>query len=219
MCLYDKSRFPLTGWGMPFVNYFDSSVKIDNRAKGGRSTKTFISEKLWQPVADSLQAGDYVIMQFGHNDAANSAAHPARYASPEDYKKNLLVFITETRQKKATPILVTPVTRRKFDTNGKVEEGHAPYSKAVAEIAAKYKVPLIDLDRKSRELVQQMGPEGSKYLYMEFEPGENPIYPAGMKDNTHLTEFGARKMAEIVLSEIKAQNLELANYIVKGNKQ
>ena len=215
MCLYDKTRYPLTGWGMPFANYFDSSVVIDNRARGGRSSKSFMSEGLWKPIVDNLQEGDYVFIQFGHNDAANSKDHPNRYASPEDYKKNLIIYVTETRNKKANPVLVTPVTRRIFDASGKAEETHALYSKMVAEVAAEYKVPMVDLDSKSRELVQKLGPEFSKYLYMDFEAGENPLYPAGIHDNTHFNDFGARLMAEIVLREIKSLNLELAYRVVK----
>ena len=87
----------------------------------------------------------------------------------------------------------------------------------VAEVAAEYKVPMVDLDSKSRELVQKLGPEFSKYLYLDFEPGEEPLYPSGMHDNTHFSEFGARKMAGIVLSEIRSLKLELANHIVKPN--
>lgn len=215
MCLYDKTRFPLTGWGMPFANYFDSTVTIDNRARGGRSSKSFISENLWQPIAENLHEGDYVLIQFGHNDAANSKDHPNRYASPEDYKKYLAVYIAEARNKKANPVLITPVTKRKFDKDGKVEESHALYLKAMTEVAAAYNVPLIDLDGKSRELVQKLGPDFSRYLYMDFETGENPLYPAGMHDNTHFNEFGARKMAEIVIGEIRALHLELAGHIVK----
>jgi len=215
MCLYDKTRFPLTGWGMPFANYFDSSVVIDNKARGGRSSKSFMSENLWKHVVDNLEEGDYVFIQFGHNDAANSADHPDRYASPEDYKKNLIMYVSDTRNKKANPVLVTPVTVRKFDSSGIAQETHAPYSKMVAEVAAEYKVPMVDLDGKSREFVQKLGPDFSKYLYMNLEAGENPLYPEGIHDNTHFNDFGARKMAEIVLGEIRTLDLGLADHIVK----
>jgi|GEM_PF-1161005 len=158
MCPYDNNRYPQAGWGMPFARFFDSSVTIDNRARGGRSSKSFIDENLWKSIADSLKEGDYVLIQFGHNDAANSAAHPNRMVTPEVYGKYLARYITEARSKKATPVLITPVTKRKFDTNGRAMESHAPYSKAMAEVAASYKVPLIDLDGKSRELVKKWGP-------------------------------------------------------------
>ena len=215
MCPYPTGQFPQTGWGMPFENFFDSSVVIDNRAKGGRSTRTFLSENRWQPVADSLQEGDYVFIQFGHNDEAKEPQYAARYTSVPDYKINLIKFITETRAKKANPILVTPVTRMKFDKDGKQQETHVEYTAACYEIAKQYNVPLIDLDKKSRDLLQQFGADNAKMLFLQLDPGEHPNYPAGVKDNTHFNEYGARKIAELVLAGIKELNLELGDRIVR----
>jgi lysophospholipase L1-like esterase len=215
MCNYEPSRAPLTGWGMPFATFFDSSVVIDNRAKGGRSTRTFLSEGRWKPVADSAREGDYVFIQFGHNDEAKEPQYADRYTPVEDYKKNLIKFITEARSKKAIPVLVTPVTRMKFDKDGNITETHVEYTKAVYDIATEYKVPLIDLDKKSRELLQQFGPQNSKYLFMHLDEGENPNYPQGQKDNTHFNEYGARRIAELVLAEVRSLHLELAEHIRK----
>lgn len=214
MCLYDSSRAPLTGWGMPFVHFFDTTVTIDNRAKGGRSTRTFISENRWQPIADSLQQGDYVLIQFGHNDEAKEPKYADRYTPVPDYKKNLLKFITETRAKKAIPVLITPVTRMRFDKDGKIMETHTEYTNAVYEVGKQTGTPVIDLDKRSRELLQQFGADGAKNLFMQLVPGEHPNYPEGQKDNTHFNEYGARRIAELVLSEIKKLNLELADRIV-----
>jgi lysophospholipase L1-like esterase len=212
---YEPSRYPMQGWGMPFTYFFDSTVTVVNKARGGRSTRTFLSEGLWQPVYDSLKAGDYVFMQFGHNDEAKEPQYAARYTPVPDYRKNLLKFITETKSKKALPVLITPVTRMKFDAAGKALETHEEYSRAVREIAKQTNTPLLDLDRLSLQLVQQRGPAYAKDLFNQLEPGEHPNYPEGIKDNTHFSEFGARKMAELVLAEIKAQKLELANRVVQ----
>jgi lysophospholipase L1-like esterase len=217
MCLYEPSRAPLTGWGMPFAGFFDSTVVIDNRARGGRSTRTFISENRWQPVADSLSEGDYVLIQFGHNDEAKEEKYKDRYTTPEDYRRNLIRFITETRNKKATPVLITPVSRMRFDKEGRAQETHVEYSAIVMEVAKELNTPLIDLDKESRELMQKLGPEASKLLFMQLEPGEHPFYPEGSKDNTHFNELGARKMAQIVLAGIRALNLELAQRIFVKN--
>jgi lysophospholipase L1-like esterase len=214
MCEYETSRAPLTGWGMPFKYFFDSTVSIDNRAKGGRSTRTFISENRWQPIADSLHEGDYVLMQFGHNDEAKEEKYKDRYTPVADYKINLIKFIEESRAKKAIPVLITPVTRMRFDKEGKIEETHKEYSAAVWEVGKQLNVPVIDLDAKSRELLQQFGPINSKLLFMQLDSLEHPNYPAGQKDNTHFTEFGARRMAELVLAEIRILKLELADRIV-----
>ncbi len=214
MCEYTINRAPLTGWGMPFKYFFDSTVTVDNRARGGRSTRTFISENRWQPIADSLQEGDYVLMQFGHNDEAKDPQYKDRYTPVPDYKTNLIKFITETRAKNASPVLITPVTRMRFDKDGNIQETHKEYTAAVWEVGNAYKVPVIDLDAKSRELLQQFGPVNSKYLYMQLDSLEHPNYPSGQKDNTHFTEFGARRIAEIVLAEIRNLKLELAERII-----
>jgi lysophospholipase L1-like esterase len=127
--------------------------------------------------------------------------------------------VKESRNKKAVPVLLTPVARRKFDGNGQVEESHPLYSDAVRDVAKQNNVPLIDLDRKSQELLQQFGPEFSKYLFLQLQPGEHPNYPAGKDDNTHFSEWGARKMAQIVLAEIKTLKLDLANRVVRPKGQ
>lgn len=214
MCLYETNRTPLTGWGMPFANFFDSAVTIENKARGGRSTRTFISENRWQPIVDSLNEGDYVLIQFGHNDEAKEAKYKDRYTPVPDYKTNLIKFITESRAKKAIPVLITPVTRMSFDAAGKIKETHVEYSAAVWEVGKAYDVPVIDLDTKSRNLLQQFGPEYSKMFFMQLDSLEHPNYPAGQKDNTHFNEFGARRMAELVLAEIRNLKLELAERIV-----
>ncbi|RNI21971.1 rhamnogalacturonan acetylesterase [Rufibacter latericius] len=212
---YEPQRYPMQGWGMPFSYFFDSTVTVQNKARGGRSTRTFLSEGLWKPITDSLKEGDYVFMQFGHNDEAKEPQYAARYTPVPDYRKNLIKFISETRAKKAIPVLITPVTRMVFDASGKAQETHTEYSQAVRELARELKVPMIDLDRKSLELVQRMGPEHAKDLFNQLEPGEHPNYPEGIKDNTHFSEFGARKMAQLVLAEIRALKLPLADRIVK----
>jgi lysophospholipase L1-like esterase len=209
--------YPETGWGMPFTHFFDSTVVVDNRAKNGRSTRTFISENLWQGVADRLKAGDYVFIQFGHNDESKEKVD--RYTSPEDYKKNLIRFITETKAKNGYPVLLTPVSRRKFDAKGIAIETHSEYTPLVIEVAKAQNVPLIDLDRKSRELYQEFGEEDSKLLFLQLAPGEHPNYPEGTTDNTHFSELGARKIAQIVLCEIVGLKLDLANRIVKPVKK
>lgn len=202
-----RQTFPETGWGMPLGTFFDTTVVVDNRAQNGRSTRTFLAENRWQPIVDALQEGDYVFIQFGHNDEAEN--YPDRYTPPEDYRKNLVRFVTETRSKKANPVLLTPITRRRFDKDGRIQETHVAYSRVTVEVAAQYKVPLIDLDRMSRELVQQFGVENSKLLFLELAPGDHPNYPYGRHDNTHFTELGARKMAQLAVSQVVAQKLPL----------
>lgn len=213
MSVKEIKAYPETGWGMPFRYFFDSSVEVDDRAKNGRSTKSFIAEGLWQPVVDNLSEGDYVFIQFGHNDEGKQKI--GRYTTPDEFKINLAKYVTDARSKKAIPVLITPVSRRNFDNDGKIKETHPVYADAVREVAKELNVPLIDLDEKSKQLLQKFGPENSKWLFNYVEPDENPNYPEGKKDNTHFNELGARKIAEIVLAEIKNLHLELANRIYK----
>ena len=212
MSIKDPKAFPETGWGMPFVQFWDSTVTIVNRAKNGRSTKTFITEGLWKSITDEATEGDYVFIQFGHNDEAKEKVE--RYTTPDEYKSNLIKFISETRSKKANPILLTPVTRRRFDSTGKIMETHEIYSGLVREVAIAQKVPLIDLDKKSQELLQQFGRENSKWLFLQLNAGEHPNYPEGRNDNTHFNELGARLVAQLVLKEIREMKLELAEHVI-----
>jgi lysophospholipase L1-like esterase len=154
-------------------------------------------------------------MQFGHNDEAKEPQYKDRYTSVPDYKTNLQRFITETRLHKANPILVTPVTRMRFDKQGNVMETHKEYSAAVWEVGTANNTPVIDLDSMSRKLLQQFGQENSKLLFMYVDSLQNPHYPNGRKDWTHFNEYGARRMAELVLFEITKQKLPLADKISK----
>ena len=140
----ETKAYPETGWGMPFVNFWDSTVTVVNRAKNGRSTKTFISEGLWKSIVDEAKEGDYLIIQFGHNDESKDKAE--RYATPDTFKMNLTRFINEARNKKATPILFTPVSRRKFDKEGNAIETHTAYSALTKEVAKEQNVLFFDLE-------------------------------------------------------------------------
>lgn len=213
MSVKEVEDYPETGWGMPFAYFFDESVEVDNHAKNGRSTKSFIAENRWQPVEENLKPGDYVFIQFGHNDEVKSKV--GRYSTPEEYHANLSRFVRESRSRGAKPVLLTPVARRKFNEAGEVQGTHDQYSAIVRQVAAELQVPLIDLDQKSQTLLQELGPEKSILLYMHLEPGEHPNYPDGVEDDTHFNELGARKMAQLVLAEIRSLDLGLADRIVK----
>jgi lysophospholipase L1-like esterase len=212
MAIKEKRAYPETGWGMPFAIFFDSTIQIENRAKNGRSTKTFIGEKLWQNINENMKEGDYLFIQFGHNDESKEKTD--RYTTPEEYAANIVMFINVAKQKKVTPILLTPVSRRYFDAQGILKETHPVYSNVVRSIAISENVILIDADKLSSQLLQQFGDENSKLLFMHLDSLEHPNYPNGRKDNTHFNELGARKIAELVLSEIKIKVPNLAQHIV-----
>jgi lysophospholipase L1-like esterase len=213
----DKSvrAYPETGWGMPFKHFFDSTVRVENHAQNGRSTKSFREENLWQPVLAKLQPGDYVFIQFGHND--ESPEKVGRYTTPEQFRNNLLRYVEESRYRKAIPILLTPVARRSFDSSGKPVNTHGIYGNLVKEVAASANVPLIDVQQLSGSLLQAYGVENSKLLFLHLEAGEHPNYPQGKVDNTHFSELGARKIAQLVLKEIRTLKLPLAAKVVNAS--
>lgn len=216
MSVKEIRAYPETGWGMPFAHFFDSTVTVDDRAKNGRSTRTFMEEGLWKPVFDDLSEGDWVFIQFGHNDEVETKKS---YTTKEQFVANLTRYVNESRAKKAVPVLLTPVARRKFDATGKVVGTHDVYSQLVRDVAKALNVPLIDLDAKGQALFQSMGVEASKYLFNYLQPGEHPNYPEGKADDTHFSELGARKVAEMVLAEIKALKLPLAEHIYSPAKK
>lgn len=212
MAIKDTKVYPETGWGMPFVHFWQPSVSVRNLAKNGRSTKTFRSELLWKQVVDSAKKGDYVFIQFGHNDEAKDKVE--RYAPPDSFVTNLKTFVLEAKAIGAIPVLITPVSRRKFDQQGNALPTHAEYSPLVKRVATETGVMLIDLDEKSRELYQQFGPDYSKWLFLQLQKGEHPNYPDGKVDNTHFSELGARLIAQIVLKDIQTNIPDLANLII-----
>ena len=174
MSIKQIKAYPETGWGMPFAHFFNESVTVDNRAQNGRSTRTFIEEKRWQPIADGLREGDYVFIQFGHNDEVPTKKS---YTPEADYRANLIRFITESRAKKAIPVLITPVARRQFSEAGKIEGTHPVYSELVRTVANEYRIPLIDLDTQSQQVLQQFGVENSKLLFLTACPGRASQLP------------------------------------------
>lgn len=212
MSIKEKKYYPETGWGMPFAGFWDSSIVVDNRAQNGRSTKSFLSEKRWGSVMETLSEGDYVFIQFGHNDEITTKKNAT---TPDEFKTNLEKYINDTKSKKAIPVLLTSIARRKFDSTGILVDTHKQYADITRTVAKEQKVVLLDVDKTSRALLQQMGVEASVYLFNHLKAGEHPNYPEGKIDDTHFNELGARKMAELVYAEIKTKLPELAAKIYK----
>lgn len=208
---------PERGWCQLLPEFFDpESVSIDNRAKNGRSSKSFIGEGLWQQVLTDLQKGDYAFIQFGHND---SKPDSARKTDPRTtYRANLVRYITETRKKGAIPILFTSIVRRSFDDDGRPINTLSDYPAVTREVGKELNVPVIDLNKATERLLAEYGVEGSKALFMQIEPGISKKEPYGRTDNTHLNPLGAVKVAELAIQEMKAQKLPFAKFIKEGVK-
>ena len=207
---------PETGWGEALQKYFrEDKVRVENHAQNGRSTRTFISEKRWQAIIDKLKKGDYVFIQFGHNDESKDKVD--RHTPPADYRRNLIDFVRDVRARKATPVLLTPVMRRRFDKDGVFFDTHGEYPDPVRAAAAETRVVLIDMHRQSETVLKQYGAEGSRKLFLQLAPGENPNYPKGIEDNTHFSPLGADVMARLVVEAIRELHLGLAKYLLREN--
>ncbi len=200
---------PETGWCQVFPAFVDQSVEIKNRAVNGRSTKSFIAEGRWKSVLDSLQSGDYVFIQFGHND--QKIQDSTRYTEPfTSYRKNLERFVRETCEKGATPILFTSIVRRKFE-NGFLTDTHGNYPVVVRQVAAEMNVPLIDLQLLTAGAVTALGDEASKGIYLWTPPADK--FLEGRKDATHLRVEGATLVAKLAAQQLILMDNSLAKRI------
>jgi N-acyl-D-amino-acid deacylase len=203
------SKRPETGWGEMLQSHFkEDRVQVRNYAKNGRSTRTFISEGLWDALLANIREGDYVFIQFGHNDQPKEKVD--RFTSPADYQANLKRFVADVRARKAIPVLMTPVMRRRFDVHGAVQNTHAEYPDLVRAVARETNTPLLDHHRESARVLSTYGPNGSVALFLQLKPGENPNYPEGVADNTHFSPKGAAVMAELAAAALRAAGLPLA---------
>lgn len=205
---------PERGWGQALQQYFKPEVKVENHAVNGRSSKSFIEEGRWDKVLETLGDGDYVLIQFGHND--QKYKDPKRYTNPTTtYYHNLARFVQETRNKGATPILLTSIVRRKFNEFGTLEDTHGLYPLIVRQVANDLEVFFVDHLYETENIVRELGEEPSKEIYLWYEAGEHERWPDGKQDNTHLSPKGADLYAKIVVDAIEASRLPLREYILE----
>ena len=206
---------PERGWGQLFRDLAKAPLVVDNRAVNGRSTKSFRDEGRWQAVLEALRPGDSVLVQFGHND--EKAEDPSRFAAADgEYRHNLERFVRETRARGAQPILATSVVRRRWSAAGELVDTHGDYPRVTREVAAAEGVPLLDLEQSTRTLLRGLGPEPSKALFLHFAPGEHPRLPEGKHDDTHFSETGARRVADLAAREMARLRLPVAAMLDLG---
>ncbi len=203
---------PERGWGQMLPQFLTDNITFENRAVNGRSTKSYIDLKLWDAVYNSLKKGDYVFIQFGHNDG--KVTDSTRYTNPHtSYRHNLIRFVTEAREKGATPIIFSSITRRNFNEQGVLISTHADYTLEARLVAQECNVPFIDMEYFTELLEMKYGPEKSKQLHLHYKAGENSFFPEGKEDNTHLNVKGATEIAKIAVEELKKTKLDIVNYI------
>jgi fibronectin type 3 domain-containing protein len=198
---YDASAYaPQAGWGQMIDRFFADDVAFSNHAIGGRSSKNFIAQGRLDDILRGIRPGDYLFVQFGHNDATQGVDD--RYASPADYKEYLRTYVNGARQRGATPVLVTPVSRRSFDaTTGLANVSFPEYVDKMKELAAEEGVELVDLSASSRAYLNEIGPEAAKSVFLWVDPGIFANRPAGTQDDTHFQEYGAIQMARLIAQD------------------
>jgi lysophospholipase L1-like esterase len=193
--------------------FFGEEVTIHNAAMGGRSSKSFIDEGRLAAIDEKIGAGDYLLIQFGHNDEKEDEA---RHTTPDGtFPAYLMKYIEVARAHGATSVLLSSVERRRFNEKGEVVHTHGDYPDATERLAREAGVAFIDLRRKSKALLESLGDEPSKRLFCWLKPGESPNYPDGVTDNTHFSEDGAKEMARLVVEGIRESGLPLAGQLAK----
>ena len=200
---------PERGWGQMFQPLFDAGVIVENHAVNGRSSRSFRDEGRWDPIYEKLVAGDYVFIEFGHND---QKVNTHRFSTPDEYAENLRRYIRETREKGATPVLLTPIVRRNF-VDGVLTDTHGDYLPACRRVAAEEQVAFIDAEQLTQQWVSAMGDEPSRAYFMWIEPGTSPLRPDGFQDNTHLNVLGARTLARMLVAQLPGVVPELARHV------
>jgi lysophospholipase L1-like esterase len=208
---------PERGWGQLLHMYFQVSARVENHAQNGRSTKSFIAEGRWEKVRQALKPGDFVIIQFGHNDEKTNDLK--RGTTPfGEFATNLVRFIHDARERHALPILATPVARRKFDSSGKLLDTHGDYPRAVRAVASAGQVPLLELGTATEKLLQHLGPESSKRLFDWIPAAEFAPDSKALEDDTHFNAYGASRVCDLAVLEIEQKVPALAHYLIRRPK-
>lgn len=208
----DQNKAPWAAWGQMLPAFFNDRVSVANEAEDGETIRSFVGEKRLDKIMSTIQAGDYLMVQFTHNDQK-----PGRgFVSIPDYKALLDHYIALARARGAHPVLVTSMERRDFNTSGKIINTLAGYPAAMREVARAKHVPLIDLNAMSFELFDAMGPEGTRKAFVHYPANTFPNQPRALADNTHFTSYGAFELAKCVVLGIHEANLPIAKDIRKG---
>ncbi|MFZ4929014.1 rhamnogalacturonan acetylesterase [Chryseobacterium sp. Mn2064] len=208
----NPDRNPEHGWGQMLPSFLTTGINIQNHATNGRSSKSFRTEGRWNTVMKQLKKGDFVIIQFGHND--QKVNDSARFTNPfTQYRANLERYVNEARSKGAIPILMTSIVRRNFNENGVLVDTHKDYPLVVRTVANDLKVAFVDLQLQTEQLEISYGPENSKKLHLHYKKGDDPYYPEGKDDDTHLSKLGAESVAKLAVTSLKTMKTGLEKYI------
>ncbi|MES2317085.1 MAG: SGNH/GDSL hydrolase family protein [Pseudomonadota bacterium] len=205
------NTYPQQGWGGRIRDYFTTGVAFSNRAVGGRSSKSFIDEGRLASILGVIKPGDYLFVQFGHNDVYSD---PKLHTDPfTTYKTYLALYIDQARQYGAIPVLVTPVGRQRYDSTGKFINDFVDRTTAMKQLASEKNVPLIDLNAKSISFYNGVGVQATTDVFNWLSAGQYPNFPNGVSDITHFQEYGAGQIARLVIQGVEENKLAMRAYI------
>lgn len=197
----EDNKPPFRGWGWALPEYTAEGVTVRNHALSGRSTRSFVSEGLFDPVREGMQPGDLLLIQFGHNDEKDA---PELHTDPDSsYREFLSMYCDEAERRGALPVLVTSVSRRFFIPGGEMLYTHGEYPAAMRKLAADRSIPLVDLKSASRALYLSLGEEKTAELFVRLAPGEHPDFPNGHDDKTHFNAEGAKIICGLIVDALR----------------
>ena len=205
----DQDEEPWASWGQMIPRFFDAEVCFANYAESGECADTFIRAGRLKKALSQMKPGDYMFMEFGHNDQKQKGPGRGAYYS---FATSLKTFIDEVRQRGGHPVLVTPTCRRAFK-DGKIQPTHADYPDAVHWVAEREQVPLIDLQEMTRVLFEALGEEGSKRAFVHYPTGTYPGQDKALADNTHFNPYGAYQIARCVIEGMKQARLPFVDHL------
>jgi lysophospholipase L1-like esterase len=203
----DQDVEPWAAWGQMLPRFFRPGVVVANHAESGETTRSFVTEQRLAKVMSLIKPGDYLFIQFAHNDQKPNAV------SLDDYRKLLADFIAQARARGATPVLVTSMNRRTFDAEGKITNSLAGYPGAMREVAAQQHAALIDLNAMSKALFEALGPEGTLRAFMHYPAKSFPNQNEAISDDTHFNGYGAYELARCVVHGIRQAKLPLRKFL------
>lgn len=193
--------YPQTGIGQEFDRYCKREYVVLDYAKNGASSKSFYDEGRFEPAMEAMEAGDFLFIQFGHND---EKPDEKRRTEPfTTYQEHLMLYVNAARAKGAFPVLITPLSRRHFQEDSTIKNTHGDYPAAVMELGKRENIPVVDLTEKSRILYEATGDAESRKWFMYFPAGTYENYREDMTDNTHLHYEGAVKMGSLVAEGLR----------------
>lgn len=206
----DQDKEPWAAWGQILPRFFSSDISIANEAESGETIRSFVSENRLAKIMSTIKSGDYLLIQFAHNDQKPGAGYvPAE----TEYKDLMRRYIAEARSHGAFPAVVTAMNRRKFGADGHLEMTLGDYPQAARDVAAEQKVPLIDLNAMSNVLFETMGEQGTLKAFVHYPEHSFPGQDEELKDDTHFNSYGAYELARCVVQSMRDQQLSMAKYL------